>query len=102
MPEISRPPILAVGHQGTEVCLDRIEIELAEFLGIVEIRAHRVGQGRIGVQHLHIQRLGPPVAILRATPCTTVRERALAGFGFGIGIGHGGGLLNRHERVIGG
>ena len=102
MPEIGWPPVLAVGHQGAQVCLDGIQVQLLEFFGIVEIRAHRVGQRGICVQHLHIQRLGPPVAILPAAPCTTVREWALAGFGFGIGIGHGGGLLNRYGRVIGG
>ena len=63
MPVIGRPPRLAVGHQRFQVGLDRLVVERAERLHIVEPVAHRVAVAAMLVEDLQAQLVGPPVAI---------------------------------------
>ena len=42
--EVGRPPILRVGHEGVKVFDYGIQIEALEFLCVVEILAHGIGQ----------------------------------------------------------
>ncbi len=60
---VRRPPILAVGHQRGQVLFQGLQVQLLEFLGIVEGLAHRVDLGRMLAQDLQVQRIGPPLAI---------------------------------------
>ncbi len=66
MAKISRPPRLAVSHQRAEILDHCIEIEALEFLGVIKAFAHRVGFGRVLVQHAHVQLVRPPVHVLSA------------------------------------
>ena len=45
--EVRRPPWLRVGHQCGQVFLDRRQVQAFELLGIVEVRAHGIGLGRM-------------------------------------------------------
>ncbi len=80
MAEISRPPILRVGHDLDEVGLHRGEVELLELLGIVEPGTERIGERGVAMQHREIELLGPPVAIAMAplAAAPAVVHRALA------------------------
>src|SRR6185312_851134 len=53
-----------------------IEVECLELFGVVEILAHRIGQRRIAMEHLDVQRVRPPVAI--GVSALAAGERALA------------------------
>ena len=68
MAEVRRPPLLRVGHQSLEVADDGVQIEAVEFLGIVELFAHRIDQRRVVLQTLEIELLRPPVAVLGERP----------------------------------
>ncbi len=46
-----------------EVLLQGIEVELLELLGVVELLAHRIGQGRVLVENLQVQLIRPPVIV---------------------------------------
>ncbi len=73
---ISRPPVLRVGHQRVRVGDDGVQVELAEFLRIVEVLDHRVGQFGMLVQHAQVQLVGPPIRIGARLP-GRVRDGAL-------------------------
>ena len=60
---VGRPPVLAVGHQRLDIFLERLDVELLEFLAIVEARAQRVGLRVVLVQDVQVQGLGPPVHV---------------------------------------
>ena len=45
--EVGRPPFLRVRHQGTQVLDHGVEVEGLEFLGVVELFAHRIGGGAL-------------------------------------------------------
>ncbi len=60
MTEIGRPPVLAVGHQGEDVPLDRRQVEALELGGIIEAPGHRIVRRRILVQHRQVQLVRPP------------------------------------------
>ena len=53
-----------------------IEVEALEFLGVVELRVHRIGQGRMLVQDLQVDLVRPPFRIVGG-PGRSVIERAL-------------------------
>jgi len=77
--EIRRPPVLAVGHQRSEVFLQSLEVELLEFFRIVERFAHRIGQGRVLPENCEIQPVRPPVAARSHSEVRRpVHDRALA------------------------
>ncbi|OIQ83142.1 hypothetical protein GALL_350680 [mine drainage metagenome] len=73
---VGRPPVLRVGHQRLEILDHGVEIEALERFGVVEVLVHRIGQGRMLVQHLQVELVGPPVAV-RRTAASGVIERAL-------------------------
>src|SRR5450631_278846 len=54
-----------------------VEVEALEFPGIVERFAHRIGGGRVRMEHADIEVLWPPVAIPVSAGASS--ERALAG-----------------------
>ncbi len=71
--EVGRPPRLRIRHQGMQVLDHGVQIEGLEFLGIVEILAHRIGQGGVAMQNLEVELVRPPVSVP-----VCVGERALA------------------------
>ena len=91
---ICRPPLLRGRHQGLDVVLHGVEVEGLELLGVVELSAHGAGRGRILVQDVDVQLVGPPVTVRH--PCRAVGHRALAlvlhcvlSFGFCLVVSHG-------------
>jgi hypothetical protein len=81
---VGRPPVLRVRHQRVEVLLQGLEVELLEFLSVVERLAHGIGQGRVLVEDPEVQLVRPPVPVRRASASrvfvSTARYRALAIF----------------------
>ena len=77
--EVRGPPRLRVRHQRGQILLQGRVIEALELLGVVEVLAHRIGLGRMGVQQVHPQRVRPPFSVRRAA-ASGVIERALALF----------------------
>ncbi len=61
--EVGRPPLLRVGHQRVEVLPHGLQVELLELLGVVELLAHRIGQGGVLVENPEVQLVRPPVPI---------------------------------------
>src|ERR1700745_3601192 len=49
---IRRPPILRVPHQGVQILDHGIQIEALEFLGVVELLTHRIGQSGVLMENL--------------------------------------------------
>ncbi len=78
MAKVGRPPILRVRHHGMKVLDHGIQVETLEFLGVVELLAHRIGQGGVLVENLKVQLVRPPVTVRVCG--SSARERAL-GFG---------------------
>src|SRR5579871_5173922 len=74
--EVCRPPVLRIGHQRVKVFDDGIQIETLELLGVVEVFAHRIGQGGMLVKDLNIQLIRPPFAVCGSG--FSCREWALA------------------------
>ncbi len=72
---VGRPPLLRVGHQRIEVLLHGPQVERLEFLGVVELFAHRIGQGRVLMKDPEVQLVRPPVPVRRAgrrpPPCSS-------------------------------
>ncbi len=75
--EVGRPPRLRIRHQGAQVLDHGVKVEAFEFLGIVERFAHRIGRGRLRMEHADIEVLRPPVAV--AVSVAAAGERAFAG-----------------------
>ena len=73
--EVRRPPVLRVSHQLDQVLLQRLVVEVLEFLRVVELLAHRVGLRRMLVQQFQPQLLRPPV-LVRPADAGNVVERA--------------------------
>jgi hypothetical protein len=73
--EVGRPPVLRIPHQAVQVLDHGVEVEALEFLGVVEGRAHRIGQGGVLVENVKVQLVRPPVAV---RPAGRVHDRALA------------------------
>src|SRR6266478_690727 len=74
--EVGWPPLLRVLHQGMQVLDHGVDVEALELLGIVEGFAHRVGGGRVRMEHADIEMLWPPVAVPGSMGAAG--ERALA------------------------
>ena len=66
IPIVCRPPRLAVGHEGGEVALQRLIVELLECFGIVEVGAEGIRRNAALVKDFDRQRFGPPVAVRSA------------------------------------
>ncbi|MNC20071.1 hypothetical protein D3C75_680140 [compost metagenome] len=73
--EVGRPPVLGVGHQGAQVLLEGLEVEALERLGVVEVRVHRIGLGRMLVENPQVELVRPPVTVGGAATCGLM-ERA--------------------------
>jgi len=63
MPIVGWPPILRSGKHLIDVLLHRFKVERFKLLGVVKIVAHRITLGRVLMQHLQVQLVGPPVAV---------------------------------------
>jgi len=66
---VGRPPLLRIGHERSQVGLDRGEIERLECGRVVEVVVHRVGLGRTLMQDVQVQLVRPPVLVRRTTGC---------------------------------
>ena len=87
MSPVGGPPVLRVGHQRAKIFLDRSQVELLEFLGVVEVLAQRVGLDIVLVQDLKVQLVWPPVAVrLCGNGGPGSVHRAKRAFGF---VAHG-------------
>ncbi len=60
---VGRPPVLRRRHHLDDVLLQRVEVEGLELLCVVEVLAHRIGQGRVLVENLQVQLIRPPVLV---------------------------------------
>ena len=78
--EVGRPPVLRVGHQLAQVALQRLVVELLEFLAVIERRVQRIGFGGMLAQQIDTQLVRPPAHVLRAA-ARSVIHRAFAGAG---------------------
>ncbi len=67
-----------------EVLLHSLQVELLEFLSVVEILPHRIGLGGMLVQDIEIQLVRPPILVRRAAAGSVFVNRALAFFAHGI------------------
>ena len=72
---VRRPPLLRVRHQGMEILDHGIQVEALELLGVIERLAHGIGQGRVLVQDLQVQLIGPPVCVCWGSSLLCVCER---------------------------
>lgn len=75
--EVGRPPVLRGGHQREQVLLHGRQVQALEGLRIVEVRVHRIGLGRVLVQDLQVQLVGPPVTVGYAAAGSGMLERTL-------------------------
>lgn len=66
MAKVGRPPVLRVGHQGSEVLLEALIVELLELLGVVEVGAEGVLSGVMLAQDVYPELVWPPVCVPRA------------------------------------
>ncbi|MCY1433600.1 hypothetical protein D9M71_496330 [compost metagenome] len=73
--EVGWPPVLGVGHQRAQVLLEGLEVEALESLGVVEVRVHRIGLGRMLVENPQVELVRPPVTVGGAATCGLM-ERA--------------------------
>ncbi|MPN50822.1 hypothetical protein SDC9_198461 [bioreactor metagenome] len=69
MAEVCRPPVLRVGHQGTQVAFDGFIVQLLESLGVVEVFTQGVAFGGVLAQQIHAQLIGPPVLVAGGVAC---------------------------------
>ena len=61
VPVVGRPPVLRLGHEGSQVGHHGFEVQLLELGGVVEGLAHGVHGGAVLTQDAEIQRVRPPV-----------------------------------------
>ncbi len=61
--EIRGPPVLRIGHERREILLQAGVVEALEFVGVIEVLAHRVGLRRVLVEQLDLQPVRPPVLV---------------------------------------
>ena len=93
---VGGPPLLTVSHESVEIFLERLEIELLNFLAVVEARAHRVGLGIMLVQDVEVQRLRPPFHIGHAGLCRTAMHHRTFTFAHCLSLLQGG-APSRHR-----
>ena len=82
MTVVGRPPVLRRCHQLKDVLLQDFKVDAVELLSVVEFLIHRIGQGRVLVEHLQVQLIRPPISIRqspsRCVPAGRAHHRALA------------------------
>lgn len=64
MAKVGGPPVLGIGHEGSEVLLDGVEVEAVEGSSIVEFTAERVADDIVLAQDVELEAVGPPVTVL--------------------------------------
>jgi len=80
--EISRPPVLGIGHEISEILLEAFIVEALESSGIVEVRIKGVGDGSVLTEDVELELLGPPVVVPGATTTDVgLADGALGHFG---------------------
>ena len=100
MAPVGRPPILGIGHQGMQILLQCLEIELIEFISIVKSSPQRIGCRRVLMQQIEIELVRPPVVIcsppLWRDAARIAHERAFTEIGHGdsLDIREGTPILN--------
>src|SRR5262245_21311456 len=60
---VGRPPVLRRRHRLLDVFLQGIHVKFLELLRVIEILAHRIGDGRVHVENRDIQLIRPPVLV---------------------------------------
>ncbi len=60
---VGRPPVLRGGDDRQHVGLQRLGVDLGEFLGVVEVFTVGVGRRSVRVQFRHVDLVGPPVLV---------------------------------------
>ena len=90
--EVGGPPVLRVGHQGVEILHDGVQVEALEGLGVVEVRAQRIGLRRVLVQEMELELPRPPAGI-RWRPRGHLWRRVERALGGGRGFDSHGTLL---------
>ena len=63
MAVVGRPPVLRRRHHLDDVLLQRFDVKFLELLRVVEILAHRIGDGSVRVENREIQLIRPPVLV---------------------------------------
>jgi hypothetical protein len=79
--KVGRPPLLRVGHDGSDVLLQCIVVELLELLGVVEVGQHRVLARVVLAENAELELIWPPVLVLGAAACDIGRPHGALAFG---------------------
>ena len=79
---VGRPPVLAVGHQSSQVFFDRGDVELFDFFAVVKT-LERIGLAVLLVQDVQVQGIGPPSHVrVTRSGVGAVHDGATAGCAF--------------------
>ena len=85
MAPVGRPPVLAVCHQCGQILLERGDVELLQFLAIVEVRPQRVGLRIMLMEDVEVECFGPPAQVgLAAFGDAAVHHGAFSGGVHGV------------------
>ena len=60
---VGGPPVLRVRHQLEHVLLERLDVELLELFGVIEVVAHRIGLRRVLFENRDVHLVWPPVPV---------------------------------------
>src|SRR5262249_48107501 len=60
---VGRPPVLRGLHHLLDVLLQGLHVKFLELLRVVEILAHRIGDGRVRVENREVELIRPPVLV---------------------------------------
>ena len=84
MAVVSRPPVLGISHQGSQVLLDGSQVQLLEFGSIIKLAGHRVRGRIVLMQDAEVQLVRPPILVGLTTAVQlgdgTMHHRAAACF----------------------
>ena len=61
MTPIGGPPFLTISEQRMHILFERVEVEIFDFVSVVESRAHRIRFRIVLMQDVEVERLGPPI-----------------------------------------
>ncbi len=87
---VGGPPRLRGGHHFLDVPRQGVNVDGRDLRGIVERRTHRVSDGRVLVQYLQIEPVGPPVLVSAALDGVFHMTHD----GTAVASGSGGGFCN--------
>ena len=91
---VGRPPVLGGRHHLDDVLLERLHVEGLELFGVVEVLAHRIGQGRVLVENAQVHLIRPPVLVRHGPVGLGRRGRDYGVFAFAAAVRHVGPLLS--------